>query len=1149
MEPSVSLKTVGVKMATGLGKTFVYGWFKTSVNLTQVQEPGPYYSFIACIAATSGHLVWSQALEAVNKLVETVQSPLQCSASSMAFAFDGQTKIFYSSVGKTTDKRILGFATFSENTFSRVKTQILIQNDSRRCEDASYISGSNFIYTPATGITWLYTMETYFVNPQGGGYAKGVAISDESVGVGYSNGDDVKLCRVDSSGQCSAILSNITLPTELDSDPSDNRFYVVGSLLTDRNNPETSRFALVETNWTSTRAIILLEGTGNAFGVAFADNYIAAVGYHRRQGVVKVLRKITELPQIRSMTTIRIAQETAAWLILPGVQFSGPVALQYCIASTPSNGILKHSLTDTVITSGQCTTSSNVTFVPEKYFFGTDSFSYYIIDGFGRQSNVAFVTLAVEHVNQRPTAIGSRYVGSLVEPIIIILTAEDEDNSNPRLTPSPLYFHLNSTPSLGSLETKSGQVLQGNDFGMMTEGDRIELSFVANKTGTTSFTWFAVDAEGLRSQPSAVIEIQIVEFAASNFSITTEEDSSITCDLSRSTAISSNYTFFVTSLPKHGALYQVASSELISAGERVTGFRIVYKPPDNFAGEDSFTYMVRDPLMVETSATLSIVVTPVDDMVMMQNERVVLFNGVNVSIPLEATDVDAVGDRLTAYCKKLEPARGRLQYLGGTVISTFDVDLKRKRNTGESNTTFKAEVTLTEDGLGGSFPFYTQISCSIPAFQGSTFNQSRQLITVKLQCATGTYNRVWAKRGPACGECPRGAFCSTSGDFIPVNLEGYYPDYTNEDEIAFLPCAVAEACLAQTETFSLAIKSMESRQICATGYEGVRCGQCSKEYHRNGLRCEPCPKLNLPNGIIALILVVLILFVLLVLNWIRKVDLGFLGIAIDFMQTMAILQSFQLRWPEEVNRIFQAFSFINLNIEIGSPECYVIPDENVAFEYKLYLSVLVPLIVLSVVLLVMIVLSLVSRIFKLFGWNPQFFGVVFWQDNQSPQEFSDITKSQANATNALPKMTGISGSKAGLVTDEKQLGQLTRRKSAVLTEVLPTNDDSLNSPTMPFSQHTVAPVYAASTSSVPAPSTMGVSMSSLIKENAKLTYDEWKTQNDNELYLIQKLGRHGEYDDKGANGSNTAFIALLANFVLFLKVHLPTWHQTHLACR
>ncbi|KAI9139213.1 hypothetical protein BKA69DRAFT_687342 [Paraphysoderma sedebokerense] len=158
----------------------------------------------------------------------------------------------------------------------------------------------------------------------------------------------------------------------------------------------------------------------------------------------------------------------------------------------------------------------------------------------------------------------------------------------------------------------------------------------------------------------------------------------------------------------------------------------------------------------------------------------------------------------------------------------------------------------------------------------------------------------------------------------------------------FLPCVPRDACPGYAEN------------TCATGYEGTRCGQCSRNYYRFNNTCQKCEEdsmslsLAVIGGFFGAGLLLYALFKYIIGSGSR---LGLISILINFIQTILLLQQMRLNWPAEFHKILNLLSFLNFNIELTSPEC-IVSDQYLNFSLKMRLALLVPFLILAVAVVV-----------------------------------------------------------------------------------------------------------------------------------------------------------------------------------------------------
>jgi len=138
-------------------------------------------------------------------------------------------------------------------------------------------------------------------------------------------------------------------------------------------------------------------------------------------------------------------------------------------------------------------------------------------------------------------------------------------------------------------------------------------------------------------------------------SVTLAEDTPLTITLNGSDPDSDPLTFAIATPPTLGSLSAISTT---------TPHTVVYTPNANANGSDSFTFTVSDGAVTSAAATVSVVITPVNDPPTVADASVVAFSGQSTNITLSATDVD--GDALT-YTIVSNPTHGTLSGSGAVV--------------------------------------------------------------------------------------------------------------------------------------------------------------------------------------------------------------------------------------------------------------------------------------------------------------------------------------------------------------------------------------------------------------------------------------------------------------------------------------------------
>lgn len=242
-------------------------------------------------------------------------------------------------------------------------------------------------------------------------------------------------------------------------------------------------------------------------------------------------------------------------------------------------------------------------------------------------------------------------------------------------------------------------------------------------------------------------------------------------------------------------------------------------------------------------------------------------------------------------------------------------------------------------------------STSIVLSVGGNVMSSSSQTELKFQCSNGFYKTT----SQYCDECPPGATCK-GGDAKPEAKPGYW----REGDFV-LACDPSYACLGAN--------------ICEIGYSGVRCNECSDNFHKLNSECRVCPD----QKWLTVIVIFIVVFIGAVISYLltrKGVSLGLLSIGIDYFQTLSIFGNARIAWPENILSVFSTMSAFNLNLELIAPECF---NLQVSYLNKWAMIEIFPLILTTVSLTLFIVRYLYKRVVlrrttRLTSHKPQLFG-------------------------------------------------------------------------------------------------------------------------------------------------------------------------------
>ncbi|MFC4778866.1 tandem-95 repeat protein [Paenibacillus sp. GCM10023252] len=276
-------------------------------------------------------------------------------------------------------------------------------------------------------------------------------------------------------------------------------------------------------------------------------------------------------------------------------------ALTYAVTTTPANG------TASVAADG------SYVYTPSLNYNGTDSFVVTVSDGAGG-SDTAIVTITVTPVNDSPVALDSSVTTPEDTVLAGTLTATDVEGDS-------LTYSLNTNPANGTAVV--------NADGSYSYTPNLDFY------GMDSFTVLVADGNGGSDIASVMITVTPVNDApaANDAAGTTPEDRPLSGQVIAVDADGDILTYTITTVPLNG------TATIAGDGS------YVYTPNLNFNGTDSFVVTVSDGNGGTDTATVSITVTPVNDIPVAVDASGSTPEDTPLNGAVTATDVD--GDTLT----------------------------------------------------------------------------------------------------------------------------------------------------------------------------------------------------------------------------------------------------------------------------------------------------------------------------------------------------------------------------------------------------------------------------------------------------------------------------------------------------------------------
>jgi VCBS repeat-containing protein len=380
-------------------------------------------------------------------------------------------------------------------------------------------------------------------------------------------------------------------------------------------NPENLPL-LITTLSTTNGSAVVSNGTNVVFTPSPNFNGTAALGYTIDDGVSSSTASVTIT--VISVNDVPIANNDAyATLEDVPLAISAPGVLSN---DADVDSVTLTSLLVSNVSNGSLMLNANGSFnyAPNPNYNGADSFSYRPRDGFST-GNVATVTISVAAVNDAPFAVNDSTNTPEDTSVTIKVLLNDSDVEG-----TPLVITGTST-------TNGTAVISGTNIVFRPS---------TNFNGTAVFSYTISDGTNFATA-SVTVTVAAVNDApvAGNDAYTVSEDVTLTVGapgvLTNDGDVDS------------GALTALLVSNVSSGSLTLNNNgSFTYTPSPNYNGNDSFSYRANDGLTTGNVATVTINVTPVNDVPVANDDSTNTLEDVSVRIRVLANDTDVEGGPL-----------------------------------------------------------------------------------------------------------------------------------------------------------------------------------------------------------------------------------------------------------------------------------------------------------------------------------------------------------------------------------------------------------------------------------------------------------------------------------------------------------------------
>ena len=233
---------------------------------------------------------------------------------------------------------------------------------------------------------------------------------------------------------------------------------------------------------------------------------------------------------------------------------------------------------------------TSLTYTPAADFFGVETFTYTIVDGLGG-TDTATVSVTVTPTNDPPNAIDDLFDTILEDSVAVNLDVLDNDETAPDAADEVLTI-------ISISATDNGGVVINN-------GSSLTYTPAADFDGVETFTYTIEDEGGLQDTATVTIDIvPVIDFMANDDELTVPEDS-----------IEAPLDVLANDDSEVPSALQILSVGPTDMGGTVIndGDQLLYTPAPDFFGFETFTYTMNAGEGGESTATVTVEVTNVND--------------------------------------------------------------------------------------------------------------------------------------------------------------------------------------------------------------------------------------------------------------------------------------------------------------------------------------------------------------------------------------------------------------------------------------------------------------------------------------------------------------------------------------------------------
>jgi len=353
-------------------------------------------------------------------------------------------------------------------------------------------------------------------------------------------------------------------------------------------------------------------------------------------------------PPIAIGRALVLTEEKPTNITLTAIDPDGTIPTIFKITSLTNGNLTDPGNGDSVITAGTTLFGNIVTFTSNN-LANSDSFTFTASDGFLDSTES---TITIDIITDAPTATPQNVTA--IEQIDKKITLSGTDKEGDNLT-----YIISSLPTTGILKD-GGVTINAGQLPKTTTNTDLVYNSNSDTTLTDNFNFKVND--GISNSSAAIVSITInpvndkpVAIAQSNVIAT--EQTLLAITLNGTDPDGDALTYAIVDIPTNGTAV-------------LLGSKLSYTSNSDTAISDSFTFKVNDGELDSDKATVSIVITPINDSPVPVSQTLTTIEDIKLEITLSASDPD---DTVLNYLVEGAPVNGTTTIIGNKVTYTPDL--------------------------------------------------------------------------------------------------------------------------------------------------------------------------------------------------------------------------------------------------------------------------------------------------------------------------------------------------------------------------------------------------------------------------------------------------------------------------------------------